>query len=184
MNVFVGLGDVNSFGPWYRKSPYRNRLSYIRKMRTEFKRFEKKTGYFFKNNGDGFLVIQPAGRSRKKEGEQFMRNLCCIHERMVIMNRNHLSPRPEGFRIIGGYGEVNFESNPDDYYGDIINTLAKILMFINRSNTVLIHEPFCELLMTGPRIDDFRYGKIIKPKWRPPWLDDRDVETRSFTLID
>lgn len=167
VRALVAVADLSGFGAWF---------SSVTDIGTELKPFFNKyenlvsqlmltDDYFFKDLGDGFLVIKELSNSPAHDAIVLINKL-----RELKKNVRHLIdktpyPRPQGFRIrmAAGHTWKRRRANRVDYLGRHVNLAFKMLR-VHKSFPLVMHESV-KALMADKQIKKagFTFKKMPMP---------------------
>ena len=167
VRALVAVADLSGFGAWF---------SNVSDIGTELKPFFNKyeslvsqlmfnNGYFFKDLGDGFLVIKELSNNSASEASSLIKKLIFLEKNVRPLINKTPYPRPTGFRIrmACGHSWKRRRNSRVDYLGRHINLAFKMLR-VHKSFPLVMHESVKALMSDKQiKIGGFRLKKMALP---------------------
>lgn len=152
VRCIVIFGDIRGFSVWEQSvtRPDTEFLPLLNTFETLLKDFEKKTGNFTKNMGDGYMQIIELKDLNHKDSENIaIKALLSTMDFCTKINKMIKAkpwPRPDGFRVRFTSGHIwKKNGKVTDYVGRYVNMAHKLLR-IHAEKTPVCHQSFLELI--------------------------------------
>lgn len=162
----VVFGDIIGFGSFMQRIT--NPDTEFRPFRREFdkaiKDFKKKTGYFVKRLGDGFMcVVELPVKGPDRQAMAAVDFAWTLSRRISRLIAHKSTPRPDGFRsrmICGYVWRTVGDDNDTDYLGYLVNLCEKML-HTHKGVEFVCHESVRELIGRLAKQRGYIFKKIF-----------------------
>lgn len=166
--AIIVFGDIAGFGSFTQRISYPDDefRPFIRQFYGMIDEFERKTKYFLKRLGDGFMcVVELPKKDGRDTAEEVINRIWNLNFKINTLISRKPTPRPEGFRsrVACGYiWKTVGDNNREDYLGYHVNLCEKIL-HVHKQETILFCQKFKELLSP----DSLTAGGFKMKKMKP-----------------
>lgn len=149
--AIIVFGDIAGFGSFTQRISYPDEefRPFIRQFYGVIDDFEKKTKYFIKRLGDGFMcVVELPKKGGREIAERVIGQIWTLNQQINSIISRKQTPRPEGFRsrmACGYIWKTVGENQREDYLGYHVNLCEKLL-HVHKQEKIIFCQKFKEIL--------------------------------------